>query len=169
MSLPYVIVANSSTARFFRVQAAELPELESGPNLIEELKKENPEGGVSGREVFSDPKSGRNRISSGGSGAGHQYDEHRDDHLREMEKQFAETLAGESARRAMAAYTGKLIVVATPHMLGLLRPQIAKKSSNGIQVIEVSADVVKESPIALHHYLADKNLLPERRPPTPHE
>jgi hypothetical protein len=49
-----VVVADESRARFFTVEPVELPELESGPKLIEHEDLLNPEGRVSTGRLFAD-------------------------------------------------------------------------------------------------------------------
>ncbi len=166
MSEHYVIAANAAAARFFRLEAPEFPELESGPVLVEDYKMQNPEAEMPGRDVFSAPKSGRNREPVGGSGAGHGYDDHREEHRREMEKQFAEKVGGAVARRAGRLGASRVILVATARMLGLLRSSCGEAlGRRGLTLLEYDGDLVNLSPTDIQRHLARKQLVPPKKPP----
>ena len=53
MSEYCVVVADGTRARFFTLEAAQFPEMESGPNLIEKKDLINPETETAGRELSS--------------------------------------------------------------------------------------------------------------------
>ncbi len=161
----YVIVASASRARFFNLRPREIPEMESGPNLVEEDKLENLEGELPDREVFSSPKSGRHRDPVGGSGAGHGYDDHRQEHRRELEKHFAEKAAEKAVSSAKQAGAEKLVLAAESRMLGLFRPMFKEMEKRGIELIEHDADLVNYSTEEIHRHLAKRQLLPEKKPP----
>ncbi|ROR34627.1 host attachment protein [Inmirania thermothiophila] len=153
-----VIVAGQGCARFFELRPAEHPELESGPNLVETASLTNED--ASG-EVWSDPKSGRNR-APGGGGA-HGYDDHREGHMAEFERRFARRI-GETAARMLRRHPARLVLVAEKRMLGHLR-QSLNGSAAGVTVQEVAKDLCRMAPMEIHERLAEDGLLPRRRPP----
>ncbi len=161
----YVVAANSSNARYFYLKDREIPEEESGPNLVEEEKLHYPEGELPDREVFSTPKSGRHRQPVGGSGAGHGYDDHRQEHRREWEKSFAEQVANKAVENVQKAGARKLIVASDSRMRGFFRPLFASIQKRGIKIIEHDADLVNQSTEAIHQHLARQKLVPAKKPP----
>lgn len=89
-----------------------------------------------------------------GSGAGR----------REIERHFAAEIAEEAAGVASLYPSCALIVVATPAMLGLLRPAIARKigSTDRIAVHELARDLTRLAAPKLHDQLAEAGLIPAR-------
>jgi len=61
-----VIVAGGSRARFFTLEAAQFPELESGPRLVEQKDLINSENQMHNGSLWSETQSGRNRAPNGG-------------------------------------------------------------------------------------------------------
>src|SRR5688500_7682369 len=70
-----------------------------------------------GMELFSDKKPG-NRWQEGGRGS---TDDHRMDHLSEMDSKFAKVIVDEVSRTARDEGFHHVILVASPRMLGELR------------------------------------------------
>jgi protein required for attachment to host cells len=151
-----VVVADTSHARFFTLEDAKMPEIESGPNLVEHKSIENPES--PGRLDWSNLKSGRNRASGGGPA--HGYDDHRQQHEVESERRFANHIADECRQLKNSLKTNTIILVASKQMLGLLRKAF---SSQNIPANELARDLTKLSPRKLHEHLSRVDLLPERR------
>ena len=63
-----VVVTNGARARFFTLEEPQFPELESGPNLVELKSLQNPQHRETGNQLWSEPKTGRNRAGIGGPG-----------------------------------------------------------------------------------------------------
>ena len=161
MSEYCVVVAGGAEARIFSLEPAELPEMESGPNLVEREVLLNPEKGTAGGELWSDAKSGRNR----GPGGAHGYDDHRDRHAEEFDRRFARELARMAAEQIKRLAAEKLILVAEKRMLGHLRGEVEGLGKLGVTVQECAKELSRLSPLDLHGHLARENLLPERRAP----
>lgn len=156
-----VVVANGSKARFFSVRPAEVPQYESSPQMVEHGTLLNPEQTASGKDLWSDTKSGSYR-SSAGSGM-HSYDDHRDQHRVEFERRFVQTVAGETANLVRREGAARVVVTADTRMLGMLRDELHR--GNGVEVKEVAKDYSKFSPYELHEQLASLDLIPARRRP----
>ncbi|GAB4353109.1 MAG: host attachment protein [Gammaproteobacteria bacterium] len=163
MSDCFVVVAAGSCARFFTLEPAEFPEMESGPNLVEQHRIENEEWTFHGDEVYSDTKSGRNR-GRGGAGA-HGYDDHRNQHHDEIERRFARDIAEEMQRITKKYHPKKIVLVAQKKLLGNLRGNL---QTNGSEVVieELAKDLCKFGPNEVHQHLAKAKLLPPRRSPS---
>ncbi len=159
-----VVAADAVRARFFHLQGADEPALESGPNLVEDDVLLNPEQAMSDRDVFSENKSGRNRTMGSSP---HGYDDHRDKHADENARKFARLIAKEIVTRAAKRSMRHIVLSADKRMLGMLRPQLDAGRQAQWEIRECAADVSKLAPDALHHHLAGKKLLPPRRRPGP--
>ncbi len=159
-----VVVANGARARFFTLQGAKVPEIEGGPNLVEQGSNlVNPEKELPDRELWSN-EYGRNRAPSGGPA--HGYDDHRAQHDEELVRRFARRVAEETARRVQANSAAHVVLVAQKRTLGHLRPALEPLLRASVDVREVGKDLSKLSPTELHEHLARENVLPRRRIPS---
>ncbi len=156
-----VIVAGASRARFFTLEDARIPELESGPQLVELRDLINPENKLHGSTLWSAGKAGRNRAPGGGPA--HGYDDHRGRHQVEFERRFARDIAAELTRLAKSNHTQHVILVAPQRMLGLLRDALDPLLKAGLHVQEFAKDLGKLPPQDLHAHLSRQHLLPPCR------
>lgn len=158
-----VVVANGSRARFFTLQESEVPEIEGGPNLVEQgTDLVNPEKELPDRELWAN-EPGRNRAPNGGPA--HGYDDHREQHDEELVRRFARRVAEEAARKAQSCNAAHVVLVAQKRTLGFLRPALDPLLKAGVDVREVGKDLSKLTPSELHEHLARENALPRRRAP----
>src|SRR6266496_3240208 len=117
-----VVVADGARARFFILQSAKSPVLESGPNLVEVRDFINPESDERGQDLWSETKTGLGRSPAGGYA--HSYDDHREDHEAEFERRFVRKVAEESRFLVQSQKAKELVVVAPKKLLGVLRPAL---------------------------------------------
>ncbi|MGD8428958.1 MAG: host attachment protein [Ectothiorhodospiraceae bacterium] len=160
MSEYCVVVAEGARARFFTLEPAAVPELESGPNLQEHNSLANPSHKAHQNKIFADTRSGRNRSTVAGA---HGYDEHRSQHDDEMEHRFARDIANELSNLTSANGTRRVVLCAEKRMLGFLRGALNGSIPNGVEVVEVAKDLAKLPARSLHERLAGQGLLPARR------
>jgi protein required for attachment to host cells len=160
MNQTVVAVIDAAKARFFSLEQAELPEYQSGPNLIEKEHLSNESNELQGKELWSDTKAGRNR---GKSGQGHGYDDHRQHHIYEFERSFAKEIVSKVVELIQHDRAQQLILVAEPQFLGILREEIASHLPKSLKIQELAKDLCKLKPLELHKYLADKELIPSRK------
>lgn len=151
-----IAVADGSRARLFELTYPEQPEFESGPDLREVSSLAAPQHVGRDQALYSEGITGRNRTVAGG---GHDYDEHRDAHDDEVERQFARDIVADLASRGAK----RNILCASPRMLGFLREALAHHA--GLAVTEVQKDLTGQDPRRIHEQLAGEGLLPARRPP----
>jgi protein required for attachment to host cells len=156
-----VVVADGTRARFFTLEAADLPGVESGPNLVEREDLINTEAEMPGRELWTDSKSGRNTTSS--SGMTHGYDDHRDKHEDEIVRRFAAKVTGEAMRLIQQHHAKQLVLVSAKRMLGFLRDSLVIPPKASITVHELAKDLTHMSLQDLHGHLDNAGLLPKRR------
>ncbi|MBE9166570.1 host attachment protein [Pleurocapsales cyanobacterium LEGE 06147] len=160
MSEFLVVVVNRTKARFFTLEKAQVPEYESGPNLSERKELLNPTQDFAGKDLWSNVKTGRNK---GSGGQAHAYDDHRQSHLIEFERRFAQAIADEIVHLSQQYHARRLVLVAEPQILGLLRETLAPQLLKDLKVQELAKDLCHLKPLELHKHLAAKELLPARQ------
>ena len=151
-----IVVADGSRARVFELTHPQQPEFESGPDLREIVSLAAPEHAGRDQAIYSEGITGRNRTVAGG---GHDYDEHRDAHDAEVERQFARDILADLQSHG----ADRNILCASPRMMGYLRD--ARAQFSGLEVTEVQKDLTAQEPRRIHEQLADEGLLPARKPP----
>lgn len=162
MTSTCIIVADGARARFFTLESTEDPAADGGPRLLEHRDLVNPEADVPPRGLFSD-RSGRGHSSPGG--AAHGLDDHRDQHIDELGRRFASRLVSETERFVQVQDARRLIVVAGPKLLGLLRSELQKVRLARVEVSEVAEYMAHSSPAEIHEALAAQGLV--RAPSAP--
>lgn len=129
MSPQCVLVADGARARLFTIDAAD----DSGRKEITEHRDfANPAAELTGKQLFANLKSGRHRAPAGGPAYG--YDDHRDQHRDEIVRRFARYIADETAEFIERSESSKLIVLAPPRMLGILRAYLGAD----VQTVEIA-------------------------------
>lgn len=160
MNQSVVAVIDGTKARFFTLEQAEVPEYQSGPNLIERKNLSNDTNELHGKDIWSDTKTGRNR---GVKGQAHGYDDHRQNHLDEFERSFAKEIVNAIVNLTKSHHAQQLLLIAEPQILGTIRDAIAPNLPKHIKIQELAKDLCKLKPLELHQYLADRELLPARK------
>lgn len=163
MSDYLVLVADGTKARFFSLEPAAIPQVETSAKLVEQQDLISTEIDVPGKEMWSDAKSGRNRAPP--AGAAHGYDDHRDQHDDEYERRFAHRISETALRLAQKHHVKQVVIVSDSRMLGLLRDEMTVPPHAGFGVQEFAKDLSKLNPDELHARLVQADLLPKARRP----
>ena len=142
------------------LEPPEVPELMSGPDLVEKEVMYNPEERVQDAQLFSDQQGGRGR----GAGS-HGYDDHRYAHRRTNEKRFFKQVVQRCLALSGSRQAQRLLLVGDPRILGALRPDLRARLNHGIEVEECPENLASLSPNKLHARLASVSQLPPRRRP----
>jgi len=158
-----VVVVDSTRARLFTLEAARVPEVESGPKLTEQKDLVNPEKGMQDRDVPADTRSGVNRAPQGGSGQS--YDDHRTQHEHEFDRRFAKTVVAEVLSLVKSARARFLVLAAEPQMLALMRKESGDLSKSGIEVREAATNLTKFPVQEIQAHLPKQKLVPECKRP----
>lgn len=154
-----VAVVDGAKAKFLTLEPVAMPELESGPDLIERCQLLNPVVEMPSQDLGANAKASRNR----GSGSrGHSYDDRRGNYLVEFERRFAQAIGAQMEALINAYDLNTLVLVAEPQILGTLRNCLAGVSDR-LQVQELAKDLCKMRPQQLQDYLAQKGVLPTRQ------
>jgi protein required for attachment to host cells len=158
-----IVVTGGGDSRFFLLESAPFPEIESSPKLVECERLVHPEKGMAERELYTDSKTGRGRAPHGGPA--HGYDDHRSQHEEESDRRFAHKVVKEARRFAREKQARCVVVVAPARMMGLFRQDLNAIRENGIRVQELAKDMSKFSSRQIHNYLAKEALVPACRTP----
>ena len=151
-----VVVTNGSKARFFTLQDAEHPEIQSSPNLVETNTLLHPDHEQARKARALHQKANMQEIET---------PEQPEVHHPEFDRKFASTIVKEASRMSQKANRSPVLLISKKRMLGHLR-EAADASLKGIETHELAKDLSKLSPRELHNYLAKEKLLPERKRPT---
>ena len=126
-----VVVADGAHARFLLTE----PRSESPSHpilrLVENVNLEEPAHTVQGRRDARQAGGGRDRR------ARHNYADHRDAHNLELMRRFAGRLA-QKLSALLAEQASEVVLVAEPHMLGLLRAAVGPVVKSGLPVRELA-------------------------------
>lgn len=160
MNESVVAVIDGTKARFFTLEVAEFPEYQSSPNLVEHQCLSNSAKEMAGKELWANIKTGRNR---GSRRQGHGYDDHRQNHISEYERNFAKEVSQKIIDFINQFDSHHVLLVAEPQILGLVRECLTPNLPKNIHLQDLAKDLCKLKPLELHEYLADKNLLPARK------
>ncbi len=154
MSEYCVVVAEGAHARVFTLEPADIPQLQSGPNLVERYQLRDNDLD----ERSSEYRRGRNRPAYG---PGHTYDE--SGRTREATRKFARRVAREVEKMVRANGFQHLVLCADKRTLGMLRPSLTEAVGEDIRYHEVPKALARLSGIELHQHLAREGHLPRRR------
>lgn len=150
-----VAVVDGAKAKFLTLEPVAVPEVESGPDLIERCELLNPAAETPGQDLGAS----RNR----GSGSrGHSYDDRRGNYLVEFERRFAQAIGAQMEALIKSHDLNTLVLVAEPQILGTLRDCLAGVNSR-LRVQELAKDLCKMKPRQLQDYLAQRGVLPTRQ------
>jgi protein required for attachment to host cells len=150
-----IAIVDATRARLFQFVRTSDPEglrdqLTEVSDLVDPARRLRPS------ELFSD-----SGTSSNHSGRyGFTFDDHRDEHMARLDTDFVRSIAAEIER--LAADADRLVICASPRMLGRLRELI--KELPGLSIDELPRNLVKLTPPQLRDQLASYELLP---PPLP--
>lgn len=150
-----LVVADAARARLFTYQPFEetgngAPRLNERADLVDPARRLRPS------QLLSETRPPSDRTPTG---RGYAADDHRDEYIHELDRRFASDIMRQA--EAIIAETGsqRLIVVASPHMLGLMRHH-TDRLRDQLDVDETALDLTHETLPRLQTHLTDLGLLP---------
>jgi protein required for attachment to host cells len=150
-----IAVADASRARLFVLdRSMDVEGLRE--TLREERSLVNPARRLPQSELFSDTRAGVNHAG----GLQYAIDDHREQHIANMDAEFARLVASELGELLRLTPMDRLILCASPHMLGHLRDA----RGGALADAEIPRDLVKLAPNELREQLADYGVLPPKPP-----
>jgi protein required for attachment to host cells len=152
-----IAVVDASRARLFTLERStergEVHEkLSEQRDLINPARRHRPS------ELFSDTRPGTGRVG----GRQFAFDDHRDAHIDQFDAEFSREIVDEIASLLRAAGAHRLILCASPHMLGELREVGRELRRDDLEIEEIPRDLVKLTPTELREQLASYGSLPPR-------
>jgi protein required for attachment to host cells len=165
-----VLIADAARARFFRVMAPDDDGYDAGPRLRELEVLVNPEGQLTGSELYGNLKSGRHRAPRGGPA--HGLDDHRERHDREIDDRFMQRVAQATGEHVREERVRRVVLVAPPRSLGKLRALMGTELPSNVKLEGLDKEVTAKTLSAIEgvlegHGLLAPRVLPEdiHRPP----
>lgn len=153
-----IVVADAARARLFTWKAD--PEDQAAPTLRERADLVSPERRMRPRELWTDARP-RGNVNAGGHGD--PIDDHRDDHLDEVDRRFAASVVAQVAKLVDDSACGRVALVASPRFLGHLREHTAPLRQRGVTIEEVGRDLTTETVPELRAHLGAFGVLPRPR------
>lgn len=166
-----VIAADAARARILLLATSESGLAPTLMPLTEVADVMRPDARAHDRDLHSESRPARRADLFAGPNSGHTVSDNRENKRRESGREFAESVAEAASRVWRTLPSCQIVVVANPTMLGFLRPAIARRTSGPTphEVHELSRDLSKLAPAALHDAVAAAGLVPPRgrRKPRP--
>ena len=156
MKRALIAIVDAAHARLYSYQ-----QVDNGEPVLQE-QRDLVNAGRQAHGMWTDTKPG-NRWQEGGRGS---TDDHRNDHIAEMDAKFARYVVEELSRMAREQGFSHVILVASPKMLGELRRVDAPLRRGDMIVDEVAQDLAWLTPPQVHDHLAAMRLI-EPRPRAP--
>lgn len=162
-----VVVADEGRARVFVVEDEAMLGHGRVPVLVERESFVDPMVRLPGRELVSEPMTGRGKGGPGGGVGMQSLDDRRGPRDREERRRHARTVAdGLVEMLADEPRGGRVVLAASPKMLGALRDALGRVEQAGFEIVERAEDLTRLGAHDLHAHLAKQGLLPGR--PTYH-
>jgi len=153
MTRTCIAIVDASCARFF-VHKRAVDADGTLDELTERFDLVDPGRRLTSNELFSDSRVSSNRMGHRHFG----YDDHRDAHRANMDREFAREIVSKIEELVEATASHRLVLCASPHMLGFVREMLKPRADLVIQ--ELARDFVKSSVAELRRHLAAHHLLP---------
>jgi protein required for attachment to host cells len=150
-----VAVIDAAHARYFRYVRTD-----AGHSSLEEVAdKVSP--GRQAHGMFADKPSRGNSPGVGVPRAS-TLDDHRTDHIAELDTRFAKEIVADLTRIIRDEEFAHLIVVASPKMLGRVRPELVALRKSGIGIDEIPQDLTRLTSPQMHDHLAALHVIDPR-------
>lgn len=143
-----VIVIGNNQARFFILEESEWPEYESGPNLVEK----------SVMVPYSVNKQSQLWSTIIQKGKRKERTNPAPDYI--FDKKFAQKITGEIISLIRVNQSSKLILVAEPKIINLVKRFFAPTIFQNLEIQELHIDISHLSSLQIHNYLASQQLVP---------
>lgn len=154
-----IAIVDAARTRIFTYDPAESNGVHAASDrtLREEVDLVNPGG--RGRDLFSTTRPGIERVAPGGGST----DDHREVHLDQLERNFAQHIVDEVDRIARERAFTRIVLVTPPKMLGELRKVDGKLRRPEMSVEYLERDLARLTSSQIHDHLADLRIISPRR------
>jgi protein required for attachment to host cells len=161
MNRTCVVAADAGLARFFAVEEVEAPRAKL--KLVERTVLHNPDLRALGKSASARPYTETNTNREAGSI--HPTGAQRERHRIEIERRFGVEIINAIKEITKDWQQGTVILVAAPHLLGLMRETVRKALHQGIELKELAKDFAHLSATELLEHLALNRIIPQRPHP----
>lgn len=155
-----IVVADAVRARFFTFEPEEAPDAGYGGHVIEQAVLLNPERRLKASDLFTESRPPLGHSSPWGVSSS--VDDHRDQHVRELDHRFAVDIVKRIDTELDAHPAQRVVLAAGPHMLGVLRQALRNLQHKNLEVDDLALDLTRETPTRLHDHLARMAFVPPR-------
>lgn len=153
-----IVIADAARARLFTWKRES--DDDPAPTLRERADLVSVERRMPRSELWTDA---RPRGNPGAGGHGDPVDDHRDDHVAELDRRFAAEVLTKVATLADETACKRVALVAAPRFLGYLREHTGALARKGVTIEEVARDLTRETPPELRAHLGQLGVLPGKR------
>jgi len=150
-----IAVVDASRARLFTFERSSTVE-GIDERLVEECDLVNPARRLRPAELFSESRPGSARTG----GVQYAFDDHREAHIEVLDAEFSRLVIDQLVNVLRTAHAQRVILCASPHMLGELRKAGHNLPKEGVPIDELARDLVKLTPPELRKHLESYGLLP---------
>jgi protein required for attachment to host cells len=152
-----IAVVDATRARLFTLDCL-IDGADTHEELVEHTEVANPQRRWHSGEPLSDALPGSSRVGP----LQYAFDDHRDHHMSQLDETFARTVMATLRELIDEHPTERVIVCASPRMLGKLRSAAPGILPRDLTFDEVPRDLVKLAPAAVRAELSSQCLLPPR-------
>ena len=150
-----IVLVDATRARLFTLDRVD-DGAETHEELVERTDLVNPQRRRRPSELFADTRPGSSRVGQ----LQYAFDDHRDHHISQLDEKFARAVMATLRELIDERPTQRVIVCASPRMLGKLRASAPGILPHDLTFDEVPRDLVKLSPADVRAGLARQGLLP---------
>jgi protein required for attachment to host cells len=154
-----VLAADGARARVFVLGASDGEQVPTVAPLVEVSHTTSPDRRAKDSELFADAPGMRREGPHSPRGG---MSDRREGHRRDSERRFAAQVVDEAERAFREHAVTRVVLVASPAMLGVLRPLMHHEGHRPWTVRELARDLSRLAAPALHDALAEDGLLPPR-------
>jgi protein required for attachment to host cells len=155
-----VLAADSARARVFTLDGSPDVTEPTLRKLVEVSDLTNPALRARDADLFTDSRPGLQHAFR--DGPSHGVSDRRDARRREMRRRFAEMAVEEAAEVWRRFPSARLIIAASPGVLGDLRAALARHRDAPRDVVEVARELANRTPTLIHDALAHAGAVPRR-------
>jgi protein required for attachment to host cells len=150
-----IALVDATRARLFTLDRVD-DGAETHEELVERTDLVNPQRRRRPSELFSDTRPGSSRVGQ----LQYAFDDHRDHHISQLDEKFARAVMATLRELIDERPTQRVIVCASPRMLGKLRASAPGILPHDLTFDELPRDLVKLSPADVRAGLARQGVLP---------
>lgn len=154
-----ILVADAARARIYTFEELAAPPGHPTQELRECVDLINPERRSRPSDLLSETRPGADRTPSGRV---HAVSDRREGHMRDLDRRFAADMTDAIHRLIREEGLHRLLLVASPRMLGYLREALEPLVRSGITVEHLERNLTRLSTPQLQDHLAGAGLLPAR-------